>query len=60
MSGFASPAAHAFASAMRLETLISAGRGDVPLVHLRWRCSWCDSTRVNVVLVSKDSAVVPW
>jgi hypothetical protein len=43
-----------------LEVLISAGRGDVPLVQLRFRCSCCGSARIDLVVMSKDSAVVPW
>jgi hypothetical protein len=43
-----------------LEVLIAAGRGDIPLVHLRFRCSWCGSARIDAVVMSKDSAVVPW
>ena len=26
-----------------LAALVATGRGDVPLVQLRWRCSWCHS-----------------
>ena len=43
-----------------LAALIAGGRGDVPLTRLRWRCSWCHSTRIDAVVMSKDSAVVPW
>jgi hypothetical protein len=43
-----------------LEALISAGHGDVPLVQLRFRCSECHSARIDAVVMSKDSAVVPW
>jgi hypothetical protein len=43
-----------------LEALVASGRGDVPLVSLLWRCSWCSSTRIDAVVMSKDSAVVPW
>jgi Zn finger protein HypA/HybF involved in hydrogenase expression len=42
-----------------LDALVAAGRGDVPLVQLRRRCSWCHSTRIEVVM-AKDSTVVPW
>jgi hypothetical protein len=43
-----------------LDALVAAGRGDVPLVQLRWRCSWCHSTRIDAVVMAKDSTVVPW
>jgi hypothetical protein len=43
-----------------LSALIDAGCGDVPLVELRWRCSECRSARIDMVCMSKDSAVVPW
>jgi hypothetical protein len=43
-----------------LDALVAAGRGDVPLVQLRWRCSWCHGTRIDAVVMSKDSAVLPW
>jgi hypothetical protein len=42
------------------QALVDAGHGDVPLVSLRWRCSCCASTRIDAVVMSKDSAVVPW
>jgi hypothetical protein len=37
-----------------LQALIDAGRGDVPLVELRWRCAWCGHPHVNAVVMSKD------
>jgi hypothetical protein len=43
-----------------LQALVDAGRGDVPLVQLRWRCAECRSARIDMVCMSKDSAVVPW
>jgi hypothetical protein len=43
-----------------LQALVDAGRGDVPLVELRWRCGECHSARIDAVVMSKDSAVVPW
>jgi hypothetical protein len=32
-----------------LQKLIDAGRGDVPLIHLRFRCSNCGSDRLPLV-----------
>jgi hypothetical protein len=43
-----------------LEALIASGRGDIPLTRLRFRCSWCCSALIDAVVMSKDSAVVPW
>jgi hypothetical protein len=40
---------------------VDAGRGDVPLVELRWRCSQCRSLRVDFVCTSRDALrVMPW
>jgi len=45
-----------------LEALIEAGKGDTPLINLRWRCSRCGSTRLtDWVCTSRDAiAVKPW
>jgi hypothetical protein len=32
-----------------LAGLIAAGRGDTPLVQLRWRCATCGSRRIDMV-----------
>jgi len=32
-----------------LQRLITAGHGDVPLIHLKFRCSRCGSQRVDSV-----------
>jgi hypothetical protein len=29
-------------------------------MQLRWRCGVCSSARIDMVCMSKDSAVVPW
>jgi hypothetical protein len=29
-----------------------AGRGDVPLIQLRWRCSQCRSARIDMICTS--------
>jgi hypothetical protein len=39
-----------------LEALIAAGRGDTPLVELRWRCG---HRRINMICTGKD-VVVSW
>lgn len=43
-----------------LERLVSEGRGDTPLRELRFRCSNCRGSLTDFVVMSKDSAVVPW
>jgi hypothetical protein len=35
-----------------LQALVDAGRGDVPLIHLRWRCSQCGSARIDMICTS--------
>jgi hypothetical protein len=42
-----------------LQALIDAGRGDVPLIHLRFRCSNCSSDRTDFVVTSRDNPQ-PW
>ena len=42
-----------------LAGLIAAGRGDTPLVQLRWRCAACGSRRIDMVCTS-HARVVPW
>jgi hypothetical protein len=42
-----------------LPALIATGRGDVPLIKLRWRCARCRSDRVDMVVTGKG-VVVPW
>jgi len=43
-----------------LEALVASGRGDVPLVRLRYRCSNCHGDMTDFVVMSKDSSVVRW
>jgi len=42
-----------------LQALVDAGRGDVPLIHLRWRCSRCRSARIDMICTS-HARVLPW
>jgi hypothetical protein len=42
-----------------LQALIDAGRGDTPLVELRWRCSQCHTDKVDMVVTSQ-ATVRPW
>jgi hypothetical protein len=44
-----------------LQGLIDAGRGDVPLIHLKFRCSNCGSRLTDFVCTSAAAiAVQPW
>jgi hypothetical protein len=40
-----------------LAGLIATGRGDTPLVHLRWRCAECGSRRIDMVCTSHARVV---
>ena len=42
-----------------LPTLVADGRGDTPLVRLRWRCANCRGSLTNFV-VTGDAKVRPW
>jgi hypothetical protein len=42
-----------------LAALIDAGRGDMPLVDLRWRCARCGHRRIDMICTSKER-VLPW
>jgi hypothetical protein len=42
-----------------LQALIDAGRGDVPLTRLKFRCSNCGSDRTDFVVTSRDDPQ-PW
>jgi hypothetical protein len=38
-----------------LAALIAAGKGDVPLISLRWRCGRCGSRLTDWVCTSRDA-----
>ena len=42
-----------------LQEIIDAGRGDVPLTELRFRCSQCGTVRTDFVVTSRDNPQ-PW
>ena len=45
----------------RLQRLVEAGRGDVPLIHLKFRCSNCGSDRTDWAITGRGAATVqPW
>jgi hypothetical protein len=46
-------------AAADLQALVDAGRGDVPLTTLRFRCSQCLPDRTDSVMTSRD-VVKPW
>jgi hypothetical protein len=38
-----------------LGALVASGRGGVPLTELRFRCSQCDTDRIDFVVTSRDN-----
>jgi hypothetical protein len=42
-----------------LRAIVLAGRGDVPLTELRFRCSQCGTDRIDLVVTSRDNPQ-PW
>lgn len=42
-----------------LETLMGSGRGDVPLVQLRWQCVRCGHRKIDMALTAKGATVRP-
>jgi hypothetical protein len=44
-----------------LPAIIAAGKGDVPLIQLRFRCANCGSRLTDCVVAAKDATgVQPW
>ena len=42
-----------------LQALVDAGNGDVPLVQLRFRCSYCGHRSVDALVVPKERTLGP-
>ena len=42
-----------------LQALVDAGNGDVPLVHLRFRCSYCGHRGVDALVMPKERVLGP-
>jgi transposase-like protein len=42
-----------------LQGLVDAGRGDVPLVHLRFRCANCGSRLTDFVVTATEETGQP-
>jgi hypothetical protein len=42
-----------------LGAIVAAGRGDMPLTELRFRCSQCGTDRTDFVMTSRDNPQ-PW
>jgi hypothetical protein len=42
-----------------LRAIVESGRGDVPLIELRFRCSRCGTDRTDFVVTSRDNPQ-PW
>jgi hypothetical protein len=43
-----------------LRALVDGGRGDVPLVQLRWRCQHCGSRLIGMVVSGYQPASGYW
>jgi len=44
-----------------LQAIIDAGRGDVPVKDLKFRCTSCSSALTDFVIMARDAlAVQPW
>ncbi len=43
-----------------LQHLVDAGRGDIPLVNLRWRCAHCGGRRIDLVASGSSAAPFTW
>jgi hypothetical protein len=41
------------------KAIVESGRGDVPLIQLRFRCSQCGTDRTDFVVTSRDNPQ-PW
>ena len=42
-----------------LQALIDDGRGDVPLIHLRFRCSYCGHRNIDALVTPKERVLGP-
>ena len=42
-----------------LQALVDAGNGDVPLIQLRFRCSYCGHRDVDALVVPKERVLGP-
>jgi hypothetical protein len=42
-----------------LQALVDAGRGDVPLIRLRWRCGQCGHRQIDIALTTKPTVGRP-
>ena len=42
-----------------LQAVVDAGKGDVPLFHLRFRCSYCGHRGCDALVVPKERTVQP-
>ena len=48
-----------FCKSCRHQAIVDAGRGDVPLIELLFRCSQCGTDRTDFVVTSRDNPQ-PW
>ncbi len=42
-----------------MQALIDDGRGDVPLIHLRFRCSYCGHRNIDVQVTPRERVLGP-
>jgi transposase-like protein len=42
-----------------LQALVDAGKGDVPLFHLRFRCSYCGHRNIDALVTPKERVLGP-
>lgn len=42
-----------------LQSLVDAGKGDIPLIHLRFRCSNCGSGLTDFVVTATEATGLP-
>jgi hypothetical protein len=42
-----------------LQALVDAGRGDVPLIQLRFRCSYCGHRNIDALVTPKERVLGP-
>jgi hypothetical protein len=48
------------AVAVDLQKLIDDGRGDIPLIELKWRCSGCEGTSFGLIVGSEAEYISWW
>ena len=39
-----------------LQALVDGGRGDEPLINLRWRCARCGHRKIDMIVTAKQTS----